>query len=177
MAIAVRLALPGDVPYIAGIEHAAGQVFRTVGMPEIADDDPLPDEVLVQGVETGLLWVAVDEVSASIPVAYLLAGPLDDSLHIEQVTVHPDYTRRAIGGRLIDACSAWASANGYEALTLTTFRDVPWNGPYYQRLGFGIVPEHDWTPALRDVMARERVAGLGRWARVVMRRAIQAGER
>jgi hypothetical protein len=31
---------------------------------------------------------------------------------------------------------AWAQRHGLAALTLTTFTDVPWNMPYYERLGF-----------------------------------------
>ncbi len=29
----------------------------------------------------------------------------------------------------------------YPAVTLTTFRDVPWNAPFYTRLGFSMLSE------------------------------------
>ena len=34
----------------------------------------------------------------------------------------------------------WAAGNGYASVTLTTFRDVPWNMPFYERLGFRVIP-------------------------------------
>ncbi len=42
-----------------------------------------------------------------------------------------------LGSSLVDHLDGWAAARGLAALTLTTYRDVPWNGPYYERLGSG----------------------------------------
>jgi GNAT superfamily N-acetyltransferase len=105
-------------------------------------------------------------------VAYLVAHPLDGGLHVEQVSVHPRAARRGLGRLLIDHAAGVAAAEGLAALTLTTFTEVPWNAPYYARLGFAVVPEPDWTPGVRDVVAREAAHGLDRWPRVVMRRAV-----
>lgn len=155
--------------HLAPIERAAGLLFLQVGMPEIARDEPLPEDVLFRGVDTRMLWVAVDEVEGALPVAYLLAERLDESFHIEQLTVHPRYARQRIGSRLVDACSDWAATSAYQSLTLTTFRDVPWNAPYYQRIGFVEVPDSRLSPALRKIVQREHDLGLDRWPRVVMR--------
>ncbi len=43
---------------------------------------------------------------------------------------------------------------------LTTFRDVPWNMPFYARLGFDEVAPNELTPALRAVLADEARRGL-----------------
>lgn len=172
MAISIRPGTPDDVLHLAPIEQAAGLLFLQVGMLEIAGDEPLPEDVLLQGVDSGTLWVAVDEVESMSPVAYLLAERLDESLHIEQLTVHLRYARQRIGSRLVDACSDWAAASGYRSLTLTTFSDVPWNASYYQRIGFVEVPDSRLTPALREIVQREYDLGLDRWPRVVMRRVL-----
>ena len=62
----------------------------------------------------------------------------------------------------------WARASGLAAVTLTTFRDVPWNAPFYRRVGFEVVD--DPTPGLAAVRAAERAEGLdGFGPRVAMR--------
>ena len=41
------------------------------------------------------------------------------------------------------------------AVTLTTFRDVPWNAPYYERLGFRTLAADEITPGLAAIRAHE----------------------
>jgi GNAT superfamily N-acetyltransferase len=175
MAISIRAAAESDTPCLADIERAAGLLFLDVGMPEIAHDDPPPDEVLREGVAAGCLWVAFEDAEPQRPVAYLLAMRLAGSVHIEQLTVHPDFARQRIGARLIDACAAWANTQGYQSLTLTTFRDVPWNAPYYRRLGFAEVTDLALPDDVREIVRGENDAGLDRWPRVVMRRELAWG--
>lgn len=169
-AISIRPAEDRDISWLGNIEQDAGRLFLDVDMPEIADDDPIPEEDLRDAMRSGLLLVAVADNDGGEPVGYLFAHQLEDSLHIEQITVHPAHARQGIGARLIEACEACALARGIPALTLTTFRHVPWNAPYYRRLRFEEIPERELSPDLRAIVQRERDAGLHRWPRVVMRR-------
>ncbi len=58
MLIDIRLAREQDLPQLPQIERAAGQVFASVGMPEIAADPP-PDQAWYHArLDAGLLWVA-----------------------------------------------------------------------------------------------------------------------
>ncbi|MFJ1756409.1 GNAT family N-acetyltransferase [Kitasatospora sp. NPDC088134] len=164
----VREVRPEELPLLAEIERAAGNVFREVGMDRIADDEPFSIEELTAYLGAGLAWVAVD--GADRPVGYLVAERVDGALHVEQVSVHPDAARRGVGRSLIEHLADLARAEGVPALTLTTFADVPWNAPYYRRCGFRPVPEAELTPGLRLVRAREAAHGLDRWPRLVMRR-------
>jgi hypothetical protein len=66
--------------------------------------------------------------------------------------------------------SGWPRAEGRPALTLTTFRDVPWNAPYFRRLGFVVVGPADQGPELAALVAREAVSIPGDAPRVAMRR-------
>jgi hypothetical protein len=66
----------------------------------------------------------------------------------------------------------WAVSNGYESVTLTTFRDPPWNMPFYARLGFEVVPREELSSALRAVVDDESRRGLDASHRVVMRRRL-----
>jgi GNAT superfamily N-acetyltransferase len=139
-------------------------------MPEIADDEPPAPDVLERYRRAGRCWVAADERNR--PAAYLLAEPVDGALHIEQVSVHPRAARRGVGRALLAHAADRARQEGLTALTLTTFTEVPWNAPYYARLGFQPLPEADLTPGLREIRATEAVRGLDRWPRVCMRKPL-----
>jgi hypothetical protein len=55
-------------------------------------------------------------------------------------------------------------------LTLTTYVDVPWNGPYYERLGFRAVADGDVSTGMRAIREQELRRGLDAWPRAVMAR-------
>jgi GNAT superfamily N-acetyltransferase len=164
---AVRL---DELPVLQDIERAAGQCFRDVGMPEIAEDEPLTLGELARCHHAGLAWVGADDADA--PIAYLIADRVDGNLHVEQVSVHPDSARRRVGRSLLEHLAAHARSEGVPALTLTTFTQVPWNAPYYARCGFQLLDDSGLTPGLRKVREREAAHGLDRWPRVCMRRAL-----
>lgn len=167
----IRAAVRADLETLRGIERAAGRCFRDIGMPEIADDEPLPVDVLAEYQEEGRVWVAVDGIDHA--VAYLISDPVDGNVHIEQVSVHPDHAHRRLGRSLIDWTAAEATAAGAPRLTLTTFRDVPWNAPYYARCGFHLLAESAWTPGLRAIRAQEAARGMDRWPRICMQRELR----
>lgn len=166
----IRAVHRDELPALQGIERAAGQRFRDIGMPEIADDEPLPLGELARYQRAGLAWVAADD--AGTPVAYLIADRVDGNLHVEQVSVHPDSARRGIGRRLLEHLAVQARSEGAPALTLTAFTEVPWNAPYYARLGFRLLDECRLTPGLRRIRRREAAHGLDRWLRTCMRREV-----
>lgn len=141
-------------------------------MGAIADDEPLPMPEMLAYQQGGRAWVATDDLDR--PVAYLLLDVVDDAARLEQVSVHPDHARRGLGSDLIETAAAWAREHGLEALTLTTFADVPWNAPYYTRLGFAVVAEESLAAGLRRVREHEAALGLDAWPRVVMRRTVSS---
>jgi len=157
-----------DLPALQDIERAAGRWFRDIGMPEIADDEPLTLDELAVYQRAGRAWAAVGETGP--PAAYLIADLVDGNVHIEQVSVHPGSARRGVGRSLLEHAARQAAAEGIRALTLTTFSEVPWNAPYYERCGFRRLDEAELTPGLRAIRRREAERGLDRWPRVCMRR-------
>jgi GNAT superfamily N-acetyltransferase len=163
----IRPATAAELPALQDIERAAGAPFRDLGMPEIADDEPPALDVLERYRGAGRCWVAADE--RDHPAAYLVAEPVDGALHIEQVSVHPRAARRGVGRQLLAYAADRAREEGLSALTLTTFAEVPWNAPYYARLGFRTLSEADLTPGLRGIRATEAEHGLDRRPRVCMR--------
>ena len=163
----IREVRADELTLLRAIETAAGEVFRELGMDEIADDAPLAVEELAAYQGDGRAWVSVD--GADRPIAYLLMQRVDDSAHVEQISVHPDHARRGRGKALIDVAGQWSYEQGLTGLTLTTFEDVPWNAPYYRRLGFRILQDDEIPEGLRAIRRQETQFGLDRWPRVAMR--------
>ncbi|ATL31547.1 GNAT family N-acetyltransferase [Streptomyces formicae] len=174
----IRPVTAAELPLLQDIERAAGEPFRALGMASIADDEPPAVEDLDRFRRAGRAWVAVDE-EAGAPIAYLISEPVEDAdaEHIEQVSVHPRAARRGVGGALIEHTARHARAAGRSALTLTTFADVPWNAPYYARIGFRPLAPAELTPELRAIRAHEAELGLDRWPRLCMRRDLTSAGR
>jgi GNAT superfamily N-acetyltransferase len=166
-AAAIRHADVRDLEHLREIERAAGEAFRGIGMAGVADDEPYSVAELAGYLRAGLAFVAVD--GADVPVAYLVATVVDGDLHVEQVSVHPGAARRGIGRALVAHVARYGRERGFAALTLTTFAGVPWNAPYYARLGFRTLSSDETGPGLREVRRREAAHGLDRWPRVCMR--------
>ncbi len=166
----IRDARLDDIPALRDIERAAGQCFADIGMGKVADDEPLSEETLRGYQRSGRAWVAVDDLDR--PIGYLVADILDGNAHIEQVSVLPANMRKGLGRALIEHLAAWASGHGMRSVTLTTFADVPWNGPYYRRLGFEELTEEEIGPELRDRRTEEARCGMDTWPRICMRRAL-----
>ncbi|MGW3039657.1 GNAT family N-acetyltransferase [Kitasatospora sp. NPDC001159] len=168
----IRAVARDELPLLVELERAAGAPFAAIGMPEIAEDDPGTPEDLAHYLDHGVALVA--QAPDGTITGYLLAGPVDGALHIEQVSVHPDHARRGIGRALIGHLAGHQGADA-PALTLTTFADVPWNAPYYARCGFRPLADAELTPGLREIRRREAEHGLDRWPRLCMRRDLRGG--
>ena len=169
----IRLARPDDLPELVDLETAAAAPFRDIGLDVVADDDPWTVAELAAFADDGRAWVFAD--ADDRPAAYLLVDVVDGAAHIEQVSVRPEHARRGIGRRLIEVAREWAVAHELPALLLTTYADVPWNGPYYARLGFEVVPPEQVADGMRAIRAGEAVKGLDVRPRVVMRQRLASG--
>lgn len=167
--IRIRLASADEIHKVAPLERAAAEVFRTIGMDAVADDAPITETTLLQAVEEQRLWFAVEY---GVLKAYLLGDFLPQSLHIDQVTVHPDASRRGLGALMIESVSADPRSKERGLLTLTSFANVPWNAPYYERIGFLDIAESDWPEGVAEKVAAEQGTDMAAWPRVVMQRII-----
>ncbi|HCT7896941.1 TPA: GNAT family N-acetyltransferase [Enterobacter cloacae] len=163
--ITVRPTRPGDVTALPAIERAAGQRFRDY--PELAwlaEGDVISAEQHLDYAERGLSWLAQ---ANDQPVGFILAEMHVSSLFIVELSVHLDWQGKGIGRRLIACVADQARKRGLASLTLTTFRDVPWNAPFYARLGFEMMTT--LTPELREKREEETAHGLAYDARCAMR--------
>ena len=163
----IRRAGPADFPVLREIEVAAGRAFAAIGMTAIAEDEPFSVAELREFERDGGAWVFADDGRV---VAYAVVKWVDGVVHIEQVSVHPEAAGRGIGAALIEHAGL---AYDTPALTLTTFTEVPWNGPYYERLGFRVLSAAEETPGLREIRRMEAARGLDAWPRACMRKDLR----
>jgi GNAT superfamily N-acetyltransferase len=146
MEASIRLARGDDLPKLAAVERSAASLFRSVELGWIADGATLERASLAAMCENGTLWIAVNR--ADDPVGFLAAHVMDRRFHISEISVVRSHQRQGLGRALMVAAIASARADGYRRVTLTTYRDLPWNGPFYSKLGFaeidprGLGPEH-----------------------------------
>jgi GNAT superfamily N-acetyltransferase len=143
----VRAAEPADLAALAAIELSGEPLFRELGIVFPAAPATV-EAAMGQGAE---ILVAGDP-----PIAFAAVIELDRHPHLEQISVRADRGRRGIGSLLLEEVMRRSGPG----LTLLTFRDVPWNGPWYARHGFAELPRSAWGPQLRGHWQAEIDAGL-----------------
>jgi len=157
----IRDARPDEFAWLRRIEFEADRIFESVGIGPFVNDES----------EDHFEQAALVLVVGDPAVGFVCVELVDGMPHIWQLAVHPDFGRRGVGRALVEAACDWARAEGFSAITLTTYRDVPWNGPFYEGLGF--VAMDTLTPGLRAIRDHERSNGDDDFAaRVAMRLAL-----
>jgi GNAT superfamily N-acetyltransferase len=163
----ITAARPEDLKRLPAIELAAARLLAGHA-PESVLKETTGSDVFLKAQRDGHLWVALGDV---VPVGFAHVEVLErDAAHLEEIDVDPRHGRRGLGTKLVLQVCDWATGKGYASVTLTTFRDVPWNMPFYARLGFSIVATEHLSPALRAVVEDETRRGLDPSRRVVMSR-------
>jgi len=156
---AIRLARPQDAGQIGAIETSAGDLFRTLpDVAWVADNPPDPPEAFLPLIEDGTVWVA--EHPPGIAAGVLIAQAIDEELHVWELAVARLAQQQGLGRALLDTACEFARGSGLRAVTLTTFRHVAWNGPFYARYGFVELGEAEMNAVLRAIVAEETARGL-----------------
>lgn len=162
----ITLARPRDLPLLPAIELAAARLL-TGHAPSAVLSETTSQFALRKARRAKRLWVAL---AGDEPVGFAHVVVHERGVaHLEELDVHPTHGRRGVGRRLVQTVCAWATSHGFEAVTLSTFRDPPWNMPFYARLGFVPVAADSMSVALRSVIDHEVRRGLDAARRVVMR--------
>lgn len=166
----VRRAVAEDVPLLPDIERIAASLFKTypsdLGLTDANYENVSSVETFAEAEQLGRLWVAV--VGSGNIVGFARVTELSGNAHLDELDVLPSYGRQGIGSALLLAVCSWAQDWGYPAVTLRTFRDVPWNGPFYRGRGFHIVESARLSARYLELEASERHRGLRTDLRVTM---------
>ena len=161
----IRLARSQELPRLTEIElDAFGALAEARG--DGLEAHALPQDVLRRSLEDELLFVAAD--SGNEPIAFLAGKERDGMLYVEEVDVARAWQRRGVGRRLMATAIETARASRLIGVTLTTDRFVPFNAPFYAKLGFVEIADDDLVPQLRQTLEREASIGTGGDRRVAM---------
>ena len=167
----IRSASERDVPLLPIIEQRAAALFldraEHLGLTAEGLQHVTSEDVLACAQQQGRLWVAT--VNSGEVVGFALVILVDDLAHLKEVDVLPEHGRQGIGTALVQTVCAWARGLGIPAVTLSTFREVPWNAPFYARLGFQVVSPIEVSPGHVELMNRESDRGLRSDRRILMR--------
>jgi GNAT superfamily N-acetyltransferase len=135
----LRTATVDDIPRLCAISCSATKKFSSIlELADLADDQEEP--LTIQQ------WLALGNIylveAKDLPVGFIAAHPLDNTIYIAEIAVHEDNQSKGLGEMLLKAVCRWAVERAtFEGSTkarvsLTTYPDVPWNGPWYQKFGF-----------------------------------------
>lgn len=167
----IRMMEPGDPGRLRAIDIAATRLLADAGWPDLPGAPPLDHYAR---------WLLAHEVFVAErggwPVGFacardLLPGPGEAAgscFWLAELSVDPDHGRRGIGSALLEAVLERARWCFHRAVGLTTFRDVPFNAPFYARRGFLQVPRGDWTNGLAERFGAELPPGVAAETRVLM---------
>jgi GNAT superfamily N-acetyltransferase len=167
----VRHARAADLKQIAAIEDAGGPLFEEA-FGDLSGDPLLsPAPSGGERLDAPGFLLVVGPVGS--PVGFAHVEVVDGFAHLGQLSVLPDHLRRGHGSALVRGAMREAWLLGYDRLSLTTYRDLPWNGPFYRSLGF----VEETSPEPFEVRQREREQALGldrHGARIVMSVALRS---
>ncbi len=172
----IRLARPSDLSAIRAIERSVAAMARGTAMDFPANTAPNQRGDLMTAIERALMWVAEasdpdPESSDHSPhpvVGFLFAEPVTGGFYLRELAVATAAQRHGHGRALMLAGIAAASARGEPLIMLTTQRNLPWNAPFYARLGFRIVEDDDIPMEARRRLVRQFAAGFDPKTRCVM---------
>jgi GNAT superfamily N-acetyltransferase len=171
--ISIKLAGSEHLSAIPAIELAAAAMFPEADLPVENRFLVIETELLQEAQSEARLWVALTDDRT--PVGFAMADIVDGGAHLDEMDVMPDFGRQGIGTRLVRAFIDWARSGNYPGVTLITFRHLPWNAPFYEKIGFEAMKSSELGEELANLLQEEGEAGIDVQKRVCMRLDLTQG--
>ncbi len=165
--INIKLAGSEHLSAIPAIELAASAMFPEADLPVENRFLVIETELLEEAQSEARLWVALTDDRT--PVGFAMADIVDGGAHLDEMDVMPDFGRQGIGTRLVRAIMDWARSCNHLELTLITFRHLPWNAPFYEKMGFEAMEPSELGEELASLLQEEGKAGIDVHKRVCMK--------
>lgn len=166
----IRRPHPHEIKLLPQVENAADLRYRRAGLGQILDMPPASIRSLEYGRRKGWLWVAASPLGRIVGFAQMKCP--DNRAWLDQLSVLDAWQGHGFGTALIDRTADTARKLGLGVLYLSTYRDVPWNAPFYARRGFQEVPRGVWPRAFRMQFLAENSHGHPPWRRTIMQRRV-----
>jgi GNAT superfamily N-acetyltransferase len=167
----IRSARVEELTLLAHIEQSAAIRFLDTPYAFLVDAKLLPLDFMQQRFQVGQVWVVADR--RDVVIGYAVTREVDDTLYLQEIDIEPKHGQKGLGYSLVDTVRSWAKLSGYSVMSLSTFRDIPWNAPFYSKLGFRILDESELTAGFQQIRLQEREAGLPISQRVIMHCELQ----
>jgi GNAT superfamily N-acetyltransferase len=168
--ISIRAARSTDIPLLEYVEKSAAEIFRTVNLDFLINGPTVDPSLLAFMAISNNLMVAVNRWDH--PIGFAGGQNVGGHFHIVEVSVAQEYQGKGVGTALLFALLDAAKREGYRSVTLTTYRNVPFNGPWYSKMGFREVQAMDLSREYMEIMEHEAQNGLDVDQRCVMFRMI-----
>ena len=140
------------------IDEDACTLYAEIGLPiQFDDDHPFARKERARWSEAlrkGRLLMACS--NDGLPIGFVAFDIVDGRPFLEQVSVRRAWMHRGVGRALVERAIRWSVRPG--ELWLTTYDNVPWNKPWYERLGFVVANDNECGPELTAILAAERAA-------------------
>jgi GNAT superfamily N-acetyltransferase len=166
----IRPAHPQEIALLPQIENAADERYVRLGLRCVLEMPPHSIAALEEGRQRDMLWVATSPRNRV--VGFALMALTGGTAWLDQLSVLPRWQGRGLGASLIDRTAERARELGHDMLYLSTYLDVPWNAPFYQRRGFAPLPRGVWPTAFRRQFMIENSHGHPPWRRTIMQSRI-----
>lgn len=168
--IFIRQASADDAANLPDIERSAAKAFLPVaGLEWIASDTVMSAELHQIYIDEGTVWVATTDKRC---IGFVTTAQYKDALHIIELAVEDGHQGHGVGRRLLGSAREYAIEHDIPALTLTTFRDLPFNEHFYHKLGYRTLDESELPKRLADILEAEIENGLPGDRRCAMRLAL-----
>ncbi|WNJ77490.1 GNAT family N-acetyltransferase [Cedecea neteri] len=164
-----------DIDELQRVEAAAAHRF--LALPELAflaTAGVTDRQTHAAAIENNLAWKVAGSDGRIKGFCYCERH--EDELYLAEISTHPDFQRQGVGAMLLAEVKRTGQVLGVSQITLTTYRDVSWNGPWYGRHGFDIINEAELTPALVSRLVHQYDEGLMVLPRCAMRYLLGKGK-
>jgi GNAT superfamily N-acetyltransferase len=155
MDVIIRPGSPDRIAEAIAIDDDACTLYESAGLRfDIGPDHPFARQEhgrWTRAAEQGLLFLA--SRGEGPPVGLLVLGFVDCQPHLDQLSVRTEAMRQGIGTRLLSVAIDWAAGR---PLWLETYAHLPWNQPFYERLGFAVVAASDAPADVRAHLEDQR---------------------
>ncbi|GAA5104228.1 GNAT family N-acetyltransferase [Wohlfahrtiimonas larvae] len=170
LSIQIREARSGDVEYLPEIERSAAQIFKqNQELAWLADHDVQPASLHQNYIQARNSWVAVHD---DIPVGFINGVEYNKTFHICELSVTEAWQSQGVGRALLQAVEQIMQERGITIITLTTFKDIPWNAPFYERQGYEKLEDEALSIFLTDILDEEIESGFEPHSRCAMQKQL-----
>ena len=154
----IRLATQHDFKYLPEIEKDAAKAYKKF-VNDFDEDAPVTGVSFYENLKlSSVIFVA--EISNHI-IGFIIGYELDKQAYIHEISVQQNHSGKGIGSGLLNAFIQWSADNNYQNIILTTFKDIPFNMPFYQKIGFKVFdPNPALFPNLIKIRQEEKESGI-----------------